>query len=203
MHDSIKPTCWATAISLRMLNLYVYQVYQLKFPESEQQRHWSNCADALAGLRLCFSHAVTSGFITTWPITLFHTSEVSWNTKEPKREKKPGYGGKPFSAKNWYYVLSIREKCLSTDRVGDLGRPRSLVHSKGNMNKHICERNALVPTTKAKDFSVYITSLTTTKLMKRSIKVKLNSLLLAMERESCFNISSKFGCDPLIHTTCP
>ena len=28
-----------TAKSLRMLNLYVYQVYQLKFPESEQQRH--------------------------------------------------------------------------------------------------------------------------------------------------------------------
>ena len=169
--------------------------HQLKFPESEQQRHWSNYADAQAGLRLCFSHAVTSGFLTTWPITLFHTSEVSWNTKEPNREKKNGYGGGgAYSAKKWYYVLSIREKCLSTDRVEDLGRPRILMHSKRNMNGHICERKILVPTTKVKDFSVYITSLITT---------KLNSLLLAMQRESCFNISSKFGCDPLIHATCP
>ena len=92
------------------------------------------------------------------------------------------------SIKKWYYVLSIREKCLSADRAGDLGRPRSLMHSKRNMNGQNCERNALVPTTKVKDFSVYITSLITTKLMKRNIKVKLKSLLLAMERESCFNI---------------
>ena len=82
-------------------------------------------------------------------------------------------------------------------------RPRILMHSKRNMNGHICERNVLVPTTKVKDFSVYITSLITTKLMGRSIKVKLNSLLLAMQREGCFNISTKFGCDPLIHATCP
>ena len=64
------------------------------------------------------------------------------------------------------------------------------------MNGHVCERNVLVPITKVKDFSVYITSLIMTKLMKRSIKAKVN-------RESCFIISSKFDCDPLIHATCP
>ena len=31
------------------------------------------------------------------------------------------------------------------------------MHSKRNTNGHNCERNALVPTTKVKDFSVYIT----------------------------------------------
>ena len=117
--------------------------------------------------------------------------------------EKNGYGGKHIRPKKWYYVLSIREKCLSTDRVGDSDRPRSLMRSMRTMNGHICERNVLVSTTKVKDFSMYITSFITTKLMKRSKKVKLNSLLLALERESCLNISSKFGCDPLIHATCP
>ena len=127
--------------------------------------------------------------------------KLKYERAEPR--KKTDTGGKHIRQKKWYYVLSIREKCLSTDRVEDLGRPRILMHSNRNMNGHICERNVLVPTTKVKDFSVYITSLITTKLMRRSIKVKLNSLLLAMQRESCFNISSKFGCDPLIHATCP
>ena len=77
------------------------------------------------------------------------------NTKEPKGEKKTDTGGKHIRQKKWYYVLSIREKGLSTDRVGDLGRPRSLMHSKRNMNGHICERNVLVPTTKVKDIFVY------------------------------------------------
>ena len=108
--------------------------------------------------------------------------------------------------KKWYYVLSIKEKCLSTHRGGDLGRPRSLMHSKESMNRHICERNVLVPTTKVKDFSVYITFLIMTKLTKRSLKTNLNSLLLAIihhKRERCFNKSSEFGCDPLIHAVCP
>ena len=104
--------------------------YQLKFPESEQQRHWSNYADAQAGLRLCFSHAVTSGFLTTWPITLFHTSEVSWNTKEPNREKN-GYGGGGGGGAG-----HIRQKkvvlCIEHQREVSLDRPCRRLRSTSN-----------------------------------------------------------------------
>ena len=41
------------------------------------------------------------------------------------------------------------------------------------------------------------------KIDETKLKGKLISLLIAVERESCFNISSKVGCDPLIHATCP
>ena len=110
-----------------------------------------------------------------------HNSLPHFRGKQPNR-KKTDTGEKHIRQKKWYYVLSIREKCLSTDHVEDLGRPRIIMHSKRNMNGYICMRNVLVPTTKVKDLSVYITSLITTKLMRQSIKVALNSLPRCKEK---------------------
>ena len=53
----LKPGCWATETNeVWVLKCWIQQVLVLYYPGSEQQRRWSDCADAKADLRLCCSH---------------------------------------------------------------------------------------------------------------------------------------------------
>ena len=51
-------------------NTEILQVVILYSPDIEQQRRWTDCADAQAGLRLCCSHTTQSGFLATMSIIM-------------------------------------------------------------------------------------------------------------------------------------
>ena len=52
----------------RDLKFQIYKLEVLYYLVSEQQRCWSDCADAQADLRLCCSHMAKTGFLMTWLI---------------------------------------------------------------------------------------------------------------------------------------
>ena len=54
-----------------MVKFCMWQVELSDFPVSECQRRWPDCADAQAGLRLCYSHFIKSGSLAAWPIWYF------------------------------------------------------------------------------------------------------------------------------------
>ena len=67
----------------RGLQFWIQKLVVLYYLTSEQQRRWSDCADAQADLRLCCSHMAKTGFFMTWLI--------SWNANELKWVKPPTY----------------------------------------------------------------------------------------------------------------
>ena len=52
----------------RSLNFRIYKKEVLYYLGSEQQRCWSDCADAQADLHLCCLHMAKTGFLMTWLI---------------------------------------------------------------------------------------------------------------------------------------
>ena len=54
----------------RVLNFRILQAEVLYYPSREQQRRWSDCADAQADLHLCCSHMILTGFLITWLIMM-------------------------------------------------------------------------------------------------------------------------------------
>ena len=75
----LKPSCSATQTKLEAWNLgYYKQAEVLYYPGSEQQRHWSDCADAQANLRLCCSHMAWTGFLMR-RLILWHIQVLLWS----------------------------------------------------------------------------------------------------------------------------
>ena len=60
-----KPACAATEASYR-LDISDIETRDINYLGSEQQRRWSDCADAEADLRLFSSHIAKTGFLMTW-----------------------------------------------------------------------------------------------------------------------------------------
>ena len=59
-----KPACAANKL-VKGLKFRIQNLEILYYLSSEQQRHWLDCADAHADLRLCCSHRANTGFLMT------------------------------------------------------------------------------------------------------------------------------------------
>ena len=57
------------------------------YPGNEQQRRWSDCADALADLCLCCSHMAKAGFVMMWLRWMLYMARTSENHFEPPHDK--------------------------------------------------------------------------------------------------------------------
>ena len=62
----------------RGLKFRIQKLEVLCFLSSEQQRCWSDCANAQADLHLCCLHRHKTGFLTTWLIYACGSSFIIW-----------------------------------------------------------------------------------------------------------------------------
>ena len=63
----LKPAC-STTEARKRLEFRIKKLEVLYYLSSEQQRCWSDCAEAQADLCLCCSHMAKTGFLMTWLI---------------------------------------------------------------------------------------------------------------------------------------
>ena len=89
------------------IKLHINKLEILYYLGSEQQRRWSDCADAQADLRLCCSHMTKTGFLMTRlknSMNKMHQLQLNCGGKRPELPLKFHHIGGQIWTGNWITV---------------------------------------------------------------------------------------------------